>query len=201
MLLDRYFSSDTVSSMTGVRPQRLSYEPLNFTLSGNLVASQNGSTSVSIFKMSGSFTWNNQAYVSTPFTAPCTLEFNKWSANNDNGRSYAMIGWNTDPTTDASYTTLDYASYPYRMDTYSVYNNGAQVHFTGTWSRLQKFYIVYTSDGFIKHYNGSNLLYSVSVGTGQTRYIDSSIHSVGATFGGFSNLRAIKKEWNGSVYL
>jgi hypothetical protein len=201
MLLDRYFSSDTVSSMTGVRPQRLSYEPLNFTLSGNLVASQNGSTSVSIFKMSGSFTWDNQAYVSTPFTAPCTLEFNKWSANNDNGRSYAMIGWNTDPTANASYETLDYASYPYRMDTYSVYNNGAQVHSTGTWSRLQKFYIVYTSDGFIKHYNGSNLLYSVSVGTGQTRYIDSSIHSVGATFGGFSNLRAIKKEWNGSVYL
>lgn len=202
MLLDRYFPSETVSSWTGVRPQRLIYEPLNFTLSGNLVASQNGSTNVSIFKMSGSFTWDNQAYVSTPFTAPCTLEFNKWSADNDNGRSYAMIGWNTDPTTDAGYASIDHASYPFMQSRYEVYNNGTYINPSKTFSRLQKFYIVYGTDGFLRHYNGSNELYSVNIGNATTTYyIDSSIHSVGATFGGFSNIRAIRRAWNGSVYL
>jgi hypothetical protein len=201
MLLERYFPSTNVSSWTGPSNSRLIYEPLTFVLSGNLVASQNGTTSVSVFKMSGSNSWDNHAYVNTPFTAPCTLEFNKWSANNDNGRSYAMIGWNTDPTTDANYTSLDYASYPYRMDTYSVFHNGSQVLFSGAWSRTNKIYIVYGTDGFLRHYNGSTQLYSVNIGNSTTTYyIDSSLYSPFATFGGFSNIRAIRRAWNGTSY-
>jgi hypothetical protein len=202
MLLERYFPSTTVSSWTGPSKPRLIYEPLTFVLSGNLVASQNGTTSVSVFKMSGSNSWDNHAYVDTSFTAPCTLEFNKWSANNDNGRSYAMIGWNTDPTTNTSFNSLDYASYPYRMDTYSVYHNGSQVLFSGAWSRTNKFYIVYGTDGFLRHYNGSTQLYSVNIGNSTTTYyIDSSFYSPFATFGGFSNIRAIRRAWNGTSYI
>lgn len=201
MFLDRYFPSETVSSWLGPSNTTLYYEPLTFVLSGNLVASQNGSTSVSVFKMSGSNAWDNNAYVLTPFTAPCTLEFSKWSANNDNGRSYAMIGWNTDPTTNPSYTSLDYASYPYIMTGYQVYNNGTLVQNGGTWSRLNRFYIVYGTDGFIRHYNGSTQLYSVNYGNATTTfYIDSSLYSPHATFGGFSNIRAIRRAWNGTSY-
>ena len=200
MLLERYFASEPVSAWLGPANPALVYENISFTLSGNLVASRNGTTNVSIFKMSGAFSWDNQAYIAQGFTPPVTLEFNKWSADNDNGRSYAMIGWNTDPTTDANYTSLDYCAYPYRMNTYSVYNNGSQVHFSGAWSRTNKFYIVYGTDGFIRHYNGSTQLYNVNTGSTAQRFVDSSFYAVGATFGGFSNLRVIKRAWNGTSY-
>ena len=201
MILERYFPSESVSSWTGPIVPRLIYEPLSFTMSANLTASGNGSTSVSIFKTSGVFDWDNHAYVSTAFTAPCTIEFNKWSANDNNSRSEAMIGWNTDPTTNASYTSLDYAAYPYQTSAYSVYNNGTQVLSTGAWSRTSRFYIVYGTDGYIRHYNGATQLYNVNYGNSSTTfYVDSSFYALGSTFGGFSNIRVIKKAWDGSSY-
>jgi hypothetical protein len=181
-------------------PTYLQYETLNFTLSGNLVARGNGTDLVSIFKMSGGIGWDNQAYSSQSFTAPCTIEFNKNSAYIDNANSYAMIGWNEDPTTDANYASIDHASYPYRMVNYAIYNNGAGNESLGTWSSLNKFYIVYTADGFSKHYNGSTLLYSAAYAAGKTVYVDSSFYAVSATFGGFTNIRVIKKAWNGTSY-
>lgn len=201
MSLERLKPSSSVSGWIN-QGTTLNYELLNFTVTPTISLSGNNTTSVSAFKTSGSFAWDAQAYCLTPFTAPCTLEFNKWSASNDNGRSYAMIGWNTDPTTNPSYDTIDYASYPYTMTGYQVYNNGTYIApSVATWSRLLKFYIVYGTDGFIRHYNGSTQLYSVSVGTGLTYYVDSSLYAVGATFGGFSNMRVIKKSWNGTLYI
>ena len=184
-----------------IQPIVVSYDTLTFTASGNLTVTNNNTTNVNIFKTSGSFNWDNQAYISTPYIAPCTIEFNKEAASGDNGASYAMMSWNEDPTADASYSSLDYASYPYRFDTYSVYHNSSQVHFSGSWSTANKFYIVYGTDGTIKHYNGSTLLYSVSYGAGKTVYVDSSFYSVNATFGGFSNIKVIKSAWNGTSYV
>ena len=189
-----------VSSWIGKNSSSTTYENLTFVLSGNLVARGNGTSNVSIFKMSGAFDWDNQAYCLTAFTPPCTLEFNKWSGTQDNGYSYTMIGWNTDPTTNPSYTSLDYASFPYSQSYYQVYNNGVAASPGGTWSSLNKWYIVYGTDGSIKHYNGSTLLYSASTASTASRYIDSSFHSPGATFGGLSSLRVIKKAWNGTSY-
>ena len=198
-------SSSTIwygSNVNRIRVQSLfSYDVLTFTASGNLTVTNNGTTSVNIFKTSGTSSWDNQAYISTSYTAPCTLEFNKDAAASDNGVSYAMIGWNEDPTTDASYSSLDYASYPYATGNYSVYHNNTQVQNGGTWSTANKFYIVYDTDGFIRHYNGSTLLYSVNYGTGRTVYIDSSFYSPNATYGGFSNIRASRFSWNGTSYV
>ena len=177
------------------------YEKLTYIASSNLTVTGNGTNTVNIFKTSGANDWNNHAYSSTPFTAPCTIEFNKQAAAVDNGASYAMIGWNSDPLTTASYDTLDYASFPYATNNYSVYHNANQVHFGGTWSTENKFYIVYGIDGTIKHYNGSTLLYSVNYGIGNTVYVDSSFHSVNTTFGGFSNIKVRRSEWNGTFYV
>jgi hypothetical protein len=201
MSIERLRPSSNITGWTNIGPS-LQYESLTFTATATISLTGNGSTNVDAFKTSGSFAWDAQAYSLTPFTAPCTIEFNKWSANNDNGRSYAMIGWNTDPTTNPSYDTLDYASYPYAMSNYQVYNNGTLVHNSGTWSRTLKFYIVYGTDGFIRHYNGSTELYSVNWGNATTTfYVDSSIYAVGSTFAGFSNIRVIKMSWNGTRYI
>lgn len=144
--------------------------------------------------------WDAQIYSLQPFLAPCTIEFNKLAESGDNGRSYTMIGWNNDPTTNASYDTINYAAYPYRTDIYSVHNNGTQVSFTGAWNPANKFYIVYDTDGFIRHYNGSTLLYSVNYGTSQTVYFDSSFNSGNQVFGGLANVRVSKYSWNGTGY-
>ncbi len=195
-LKSRYIAAPTIPTPT-LPP---TYEQLTYIISGNLTATGNGTTSVDIFKTSGSSAWDNQAYSTTAFSAPCTIEFNKQAASTDNGVSYAMIGWNEDPTANASYTSLDYASYPYMTDSYNVHHNGSQVHFSGTWNTANKFYIVYGTDGFIRHYNGSTLLYSVNYGTGRTVYVDSSFYSVNSTFGGFSNIKVIRSTWNGASY-
>jgi len=199
----RKFLSNNNKSTILTTTLPFSYETLTFTASGNLTVTGNGTNSVNIFKTSGSQAWDNHAYTATGFTAPCTIEFNKLAdpGGGDNGLSYAMIGWNADPTTDASYISLDYASFPYTTNTYSVYHNGSQVLFSGAWSTSSKFYVVYGTDGLIRHYNGSTLLYtSPSYGTG-TVYVDSSFYSVNGTFGGFSNIRVSKFTWNGTAYV
>jgi hypothetical protein len=177
------------------------YETMTYTATNTITITNNGTYSVNMFKTSGSNAWDSQCYSTTPFTAPCTIEFEKLAGSTDNGVSYAMIGWNTDPTTNDSYTSMDYASYPFATNTYYVYNNGTAVLSSGVWSTSSKFYIVYGTDGFIRHYNGSTLLYSVNYGAGQTVYVDSSIYSVNSTFGGFFNVRVRKKSWNGSSYV
>jgi hypothetical protein len=181
----------------------LEYETLTFTgIGGNLVVTGNGTDTVSIFKTSGSSAWDNQAYVATPFTAPVTMEFNKQAAATDNSSSYAMISWNADPTTDASYTSLDWASYPYQTNQYIVYHNGSSITPpVAAWSTSEKWRLVYATDGYIYHYNGSTLMYSVNKGTGGVVYLDSSFYSQSATFAGFSNIRVIKKAWNGTAYV
>ena len=111
-----------------------------------------------------------------------------------------MMGWNADPTADASYSSLDYASYPYATSGYYIYHNGTGINPGTSWSTANKFYIVYGTDGFIRHYNGSTLLYSVNYGTGNTVYVDSSFYSPNGTYGGFSNIKVATKAWNGTSY-
>lgn len=176
------------------------YDSLNFVSSGNLTVTGNNSTSVNIFKTSGTAVWDNQAYVNTAYTAPCTIEFNKQAAPTDNSASYAMMSWNADPLANASYDTLDYASYPFMSNNYNVYHNGTQLGpFALTFDTSLKFYVVYNTDGTIKHYNGSTLLYTVVYGSSPV-YLDSSYYSVNSTFGGFSNIRVTKRAWNGRGY-
>ena len=175
-------------------------ESVTYTLTDSTLTATYNGPSVNIFKTSGSNGWDKQAYSLTPFTAPCTIEFNKLAEAADNGLSYAMIGWNTDPTTNPSYDSIDYASYPYATSQYILYNNGSGIG-TGTpWNPAKKIYVVYNTDGTIKHWNGSTLLFSVSYGVGQTVYIDSSFYSPNSTYGGFSNIRVIKRAWNGTSY-
>lgn len=175
------------------------YEPITVVNSGNLTVTGNGTTSLNIFKTSGTAVWDNQAYVNTAYLAPCTIEFNKQAGVTDNGASYAMIGWNADPTANASYDTIDHASYPYQTQDYASYNNGTGTSGYGTWDPALKFYVVYNRDGTLKHYNGSKLLYSVVYGSGFV-YLDSSYYSVNGTSGGFSNIRVTKRAWNGIGY-
>jgi hypothetical protein len=178
----------------------VSYLPLNFVASSNITVINNGSTSVSLVRTSGTG-WDAGAYTTNTFTAPCTLEFYKAANYYDNALGYAMIGFNTDPASNNSYDTLDYAAYPFMGNNYIVYNNAALVSNSGAWSPSAKCYIVYGTDGTIKHYNGASLLYNVNYGTGNTVAVDTSLNNSDATYGGFTDIRVTRSIWNGTKYV
>lgn len=176
------------------------YVPLTYVVTGNATVTNKGMGGDNIFKTSGGVSWDSQAYSLTPFTAPCTIEFTKKAVAGDNGLSYAMIGWNVDPTTDASYTSLDAAAYPYTMNVYQVYDGGSGYAY-GAWSSIKRFFVVYDTDGWIRHYNDNNLIASFNKGVGNTVYVDTSLYVADATYGGFLNVKVCRRSWNGTRYV
>ena len=169
------------------------YETLTYTLSSaNLTITGNGTNTVNVYKNANGGAWNEQIYSLVPFTAPCTIEYNKQAASD------LMIGWNEDPLTNANYVSLDYASYTNNTGSYQVYHNGNAQNPGGTWSTADKLYIVYNTDGTIRHYTGSKLLFSADYGTGKIVYVDTTFYDV--TTNGFDNLKVIRAAWNGTAY-
>ena len=169
------------------------YETLTYTLSSaNLTITGNGTNTVDVYKTGNGGAWNEQIYSLVPFTAPCTIEYNKQAGSN------LMIGWNEDPLTNANFTSLDYAAWTDNTNNYQVFHNGFSQPAGGTWNTADKLYVVYNTDGTIKHYNGSKLLFSANYGTGKTVYVDTTFYDV--TTNGFANLKVIRAAWNGTAY-
>lgn len=201
-LYDRSLSANEIlQNYTALRERYFGYQTMTYTASGNMTLTNNGTEEVTMFKTSDNNSWNGQVYSLEMFTAPCTIEFSKQAVFGDNGVSYAMIGWNTDPTSDSNYASLDYASYPYDKNFYNVYHNGSSQGVGGVWDSDKRFYVVYDTDGYIRHYNGNKLLYSVNYGTGNKVYVDSSFYSVNATYGGFTGVKVSRRSWNGYTYV
>jgi hypothetical protein len=195
---------DNYNSFGGKYYEDLSiYENVTYATnnSSTIYISNNGGKNVDMFKLGGTNSWDRQFYSTTGYTAPCTIEFRKEAGSTNNGASYAMIGWNVDPTANASYASIDYAAYPYQQNGYILYNNGSIINPSKTWNQNEKLYVVYNTDGTLKHYNGSSLLYSVNYGTGKTVYVDTSLYSNHNIYGGFASVRVRKQAWNGTAYV
>lgn len=201
--IERLKPSQAVSSWVPPNAFVPQYETLNLNAAGagTVTITGNGTSTLSAFRTGGSASWDAKAYSTQTFTSPVTLEFNKLASATDDGQSYTMISWNTDPTSNNSYTSLDHASYPFFTNNYYVYNNGVAAGPYASWSTSNKFYLVYGTDNTIKHFNGSTQLYSASYTSGQTVYVDIAFYSVSATNGGFSNIRVRKQLWNGTAYV
>lgn len=177
-----------------------SYQTVNFIgVGGNLSVTGNNSDRVSIAKVSGANSWNNEARTDQIYFAPVTVEFDTQASVGDNGASYKMFGWNTDPTTDVSYSSIDHASFPYRQDTYVVYDNNVAIN-TIPWDQSQKFYLVYTDTGLIQHWNGDVKLYEAAYNPGLVA-LDSSFYSPNSFWSAINNIRIRPAMWNGSTYI
>ena len=197
-------ASEVRQNFDAVKERYFGFQDLTFiTTAGTITYTNNGTKSVTFYKSGGTNTsWNTGAYCGTAFTAPCTIEYTKNAASSDNSLSYAMIGWNEDPTTNSSYNTIDYAAYPYRTSTFRIYHNGSNLgDFGSGWDPNKRLYIVYDTDGYIRHYNGDILIASFNYGTGKTVYIDTGLYKINSTYGGFTDVRACQKSWNGYQYV
>jgi hypothetical protein len=178
------------------------YIPMTFIPSAGITVSRNSTTNIDLAKTGGTDnSWDQGAHTAAIYSQPLTLEFNKTASAGDDGLSYAMIGFNVDPATNNSYTTLDYASYPYAQNAYSVYHNGSGISpSVSSWNQANKFYIVYANN-LIRHYNGSTLMYTSPTYTGNPVGIDSSFYRVNQVNNRFTNVRLTNKIWNGTAYV
>lgn len=179
---------------------RHKYEVMTY-LTTNVTVDNNGTTSATFRKTGGSQqTWDAQAYSLTPFQAPCTIEFTKNAPATWQDDSASMIGWNVDPQSNASYTSIDEAAYPQITNSFYVYRNGNGTTINQSWSSSIRLYIVYDVDGFVRYYNGSTLLFTSNYGAGKTVYVDSSIWGTYANCF-LINVKVSKWSWNGTEYV
>jgi hypothetical protein len=170
--------------------------------SANLTFTNNGSTSVTVHKTSGSAAWDTSAFLPRGLVAPVTIEFTKQAPASDDGTAYSMIGFTRNPLPSVSYTDIDYALYQYTTSIYEpvLLGAGQGNQGTGTWATSARHYIVYTTSGRIRFFAGSTQRYDVFWAVGHTVFLDIAFYSVNST-SGYSNIRVINREWNGTAYV
>lgn len=140
-------------------------------------------------KVSGTTAWDgsvrsDQAY---PGGAGCA-----WVA--DTANKGLMIALNSDPSTDAGFSTLDYALNLGGAGTLAIYEAGSSVGSFGAYAVGDVFAIIYNGETVTYYRNGS-VLRSVAAPAGMLLYLDSSFNHVG---GSVSNLTFYPQAARGS---
>jgi hypothetical protein len=120
-------------------------------------------------------TWDSQVYSDVGYTR-CTVVCKARDTS-----LASMLGLNSDPTTNASYTSIDYALY-LSAGTLLLYESGSAVATIGSYTTDDVLAIVY--DGAtIRYYQNQTLLRTAAVGSPNTKlFLDSSCFDVGAGF-------------------
>jgi hypothetical protein len=128
----------------------------------------------SISKTASGGSWDSDVYSKESFTGGAFA-----SAVAPNTSTHTMFGLNTDPLTDSSFTSLDYAWYVQPGGGLVVYQSGAAVLSGLTYVAGDVFTITY--DGLnVNYYQNGVLRYGpVLVGSGLKLYFDSSLYDVG----------------------
>ncbi|WP_291867707.1 hypothetical protein [Maribacter sp.] len=133
-------------------------------------------------KTSGSG-WNAQGY-SIYHAVPAGEEgkLNFTVITNDR---YRMVGLNSDPATNASYQSMDYAIYLNRNKNIYVYENGTYKGKFSTYSAGDNFEIQVDCSGRVSYLQNGAEFYSSSNTASDALYFDSSFHQ---TNSGISNI-------------
>ena len=132
----------------------------------------------SYLKTGGSAGWGNaQIYSNEGYSAGAYA-----SAQSVDTSSQVMFGLNTDPATDASYTSLDYAWF-FAAGTLQVYENGALI--AGYGSYTTSTVLTVTWDGQNVRYLKDGVVQRTVSATPSKLYLDTAFNTVG---GGLKNL-------------
>ncbi|UQX52281.1 phage tail protein [Cytobacillus pseudoceanisediminis] len=145
---------------------------LTWNVNGVTVDDQNR-----LFKPTGSGTWTGEAYSTESYISGAFLTF-KPAQNNQS----IMFGLNTDPTTNVSYTSLDYAFYLQSNGNVGIYESGSSRGSTfATYSAGDVFAITYDNVN-IRYYHNGNLLRTVAAPANLVLHVDSSFNGVKSTY-------------------
>ncbi len=126
-----------------------------------------------LVKSGGANEWDGDAFATSGFRNGAVTSFQFVPGG------VSMAGLNTDPTADASYTSLDHAWHT-APGYCQIYENGGFVTDHGGFDASTKFQIHY--DGrFIRYYKDGALMRGpVDVGAGKIFFFDSSLHDPGS---------------------
>jgi hypothetical protein len=146
---------------------------INWIITGSGVTSSNGGRTLS--RPVHNDIWDSQAYSDFSITSGAYFSC-RLGGEGDGGNNHIMIGLNEDPTTNASYTSIDYCIY---FDNGEVrpYENGAAIGGTSfTWNVNSVYSIEYTNSQIIYRQDGVTKR-TVNTSSGRTFFVDSSFHS------------------------
>ena len=133
-----------------------------------------------VSKVASGGAYNAGVYSQHPIAGACEVSFTKESTTGG-----VLVGLNSDPLTNASYETIDYAIFAADSGGLEVYVSGTLVlgslsYSAGDWLRVR-----YTGRA-IEFWRNATLLYQVGVRPDLSFYLDSSFFHAGATI---SNVR------------
>jgi hypothetical protein len=134
----------------------------------------------SVVKLSGSSAWDSQAYSKEYYYKNVYLSFVVSNSNRD-----LMVGLNTDPATNASYTSLDYAFYFKSDNTISIYESEVDRGTFGNYTTGDSFTITYDGVNIIYYKNGVPLR-TIAANITNPLYFDSSFYSI---YGSINNIK------------
>jgi hypothetical protein len=142
----------------------------NVTLAGNKVIKTGGSGS----------SWDASAYSSESWVGGATASFKAGTTS-----SSMMAGLNTDPTTNNSFETIDFAFY-FATDNnrIEIYESGLSVYQAASgsgWSTNDVFSMQYDGSTVRYYKNGTLLRTKTGVASGLRLFVDTSLASSGAT--------------------
>ncbi|MDD4964930.1 MAG: polymorphic toxin type 44 domain-containing protein [Gallionella sp.] len=178
----RTFYLDTSLYDTGFTLNDLQYGVSNLATASTSITLNGNSLS----KTSGTTGWNADAYSQNGLTGGAYI-----SARVGQTNMYGMFGLNSEPTTDSSYTSLDYAWYSLPTGVLQIYESGVLVGSFGTYTPTDVLSVVYEGST-IRYLKNGITQRSVATTAGRTFYLDTSLYNTGYTLNdlqyGVSNL-------------
>jgi hypothetical protein len=88
-----------------------------------------------------------------------------------------MVGLNSDPLTNSSYESIDYAIYIRSNGVMGIYENGANINDFGAYTTSTVFEIIYSGTS-VKYYKDAVLVREAVTIIGKTLYVDSSFADI-----------------------
>lgn len=126
-------------------------------------------------KYEGANTWDSDVYSTIGYNSGCTLSFIV-----EDLACRSMLGINTDPIADSSYTSIDFALYLNSDNTLHAYENGASYNLSESYAPGDVLSIIYDNET-VKYFKNGIVLRTVSVANNKTFYFDSSLHTINKT--------------------
>jgi YD repeat-containing protein len=192
--------ADSTFHSVGGKVTDLRFEPYGFTdgaFVGDGGVSVDGATAIKTGGVAGS--WSSAVRSKVGYSGGASVSFSPAQAD-----KYLMVGLNTDPASDASYSSIDWAFYCVGGGL-QIYESGTFIGDFGTYAAGDKLAVSYDGTA-IRYIKNGVVLRSVTTAIPQPLYADSSFHTAGGqvtdlVFTGGSALSGVKSYYDANSHL
>ena len=131
-----------------------------------------------VVKSSSSSNWDGAVRSVSGFSGAVTTSFTATSTS-----TYLMVGLNSDPDQDASYTSLDYALYLETGNLRVFASGNVAATSIGSYAVGDRLSVSYDGSGHVDFFKNGQLLYALAATPTQPLYLDTSFCTAGASVG------------------